>query len=119
VDRPRLPLPPDLLELHVIIPDEDGEFYSHLQEDDGVSTAFLSGAYLRTTLCLTRVGNRVRVSAKVTGDGFAEFRRRHFHLVFHGCPVDRFELQGGEARVVRGRLELDNCGEGFDLSFVV
>jgi alpha-glucosidase len=110
---------PDLLELHVIVPDEDGEFYSHLQEDDGVSTACSTGGYVRTTFCLTRIGNRVRVSAKVGGDGFAEFRRRHFQLVFHGCAVDRFEVVGREARVAGDRFEIENRGEGFELSFVV
>jgi alpha-glucosidase len=110
---------PDVLELHVVVPDEDGEFYSHLQEDDGVSTAFSSGAYLRTTFCLTRLGNRIRVSAKVTGDGFAEFRRRLFRIVFHGSPVDRLEVEGGDMRASGGHLELDNRGEGFELSFVV
>jgi alpha-glucosidase len=109
---------PELLELHIMVPDEDGEFFSMLHEDDGVSLAFQSGAYLRTTFCLTRQKDRVRVSARVTGDGYPEFRRRSFRLVFHGCPVDRVELQGGEIRV-NGGYTLENRGEGFELSFLV
>src|SRR5262245_20606587 len=65
---------PELLELHIMVPDEDGEFFSQLHEDDGVSLAFQSGAYVRTTFCLTRQKGRVRVSARVTGDGYPEFR---------------------------------------------
>jgi alpha-glucosidase len=108
---------PELLELHLVVPDEDGEFFSQLHEDDGISNAFQSGAFLRTIFCLTRHRDRIRVSARVAGHGFPEFRRRALRLVFHGCSVDRLELQEGEIRVNGGYVELENHGEGFELSF--
>ena len=110
---------PELLELHFIVPDEDGEFFSQLHEDDGITSGFQSGAFRRTTFCLTRQKDRVRVSARVAGHGFPEFRRRALRLVFHGCSVDRLELQGGEIRVNGGLVEIENRGEGFELSFLV
>jgi alpha-glucosidase len=109
----------ELLELHVVVPDEDGEFFSHLHEDDGISNAFVSGAFLRTTFCLTRQRNRIRISARVAGQGFQEFRRRTLRFVFHGCAVDKLELAGGELRVNNGQAEVENRGEGFELSFLV
>jgi hypothetical protein len=60
----------------------------------------------------------VRVSARVAGEGYPEFKRRAFRLVFHGCPVDKVELQGGEVHV-NGGYSLENRGEGFELSFLV
>jgi alpha-glucosidase len=108
----------ELLELHVIVPDEEGEFFSQLHEDDGTTLAYQSGAFLRTTFCLTRQRDRVRISARVTGDGYPEFRRRAFRLVFHGCAVDKVELQGGEVHVNGGHT-LENRGDGFELSFLV
>jgi len=110
---------PEELDLHVVVPDEDGEFFSQLHEDDGVSHAVHSGAFLRTTFCLTRQKNRIRVSARVAGDGYPEFRRRSFRFVFHGCSVDRIERKEGDLRVSGGHAELENRGEGFELSFVV
>ena len=110
---------PELLELHLAIPDEDGEFFSHLHEDDGVTDAFRGGAFLRTTFCLSRQRGRIHISARVTGDGFREFRRRLLHVVFHGRSPEKAELREGEIRTKEGRLEFDNRGEGFELSFSV
>jgi len=110
---------PEALELRVVVPDEDGEFYSHLHEDDGISNAFQSGAFVRTTFCLTRQGNRIGISAKVSGNGYPEFRRRHLRLVFHGLSVDRVELRGSEVRTGGGYVDLENRGEDFELTFSV
>jgi alpha-glucosidase len=110
---------PDALELHVFVPDEEGEFWSHLHEDDGVSDAFTEGAFLRTSICLTRRRDRILISSTVAGDGFPEFRRRAFQFVFHGRPVDRLEIRGAETRAKDGRLEVENGGEAFELSFSV
>jgi alpha-glucosidase len=110
---------PELLELHVIIPEEDGEFQSQLHEDDGISDAHTKGHFLRTTFSLTRKADRVRITAKAAGDGFPEFRRRRLHVVLRGCPVERLQINGVDARARGGRVELENCGEAFDLSFAV
>ena len=110
---------PEVLELHVILPEEDGEFHSHLQEDDGISDAYARGDFVRTTFSLSRTGDRVRIAADVSGDGFPEFRRKSFHLLFHGGAVEKVEIGGVETRARGGRLELENCGESFSLSFGV
>jgi alpha-glucosidase len=110
---------PTVIDLNVVVPDEDGEFYSHLHEDDGITDAFASGAFFRTTFCLARHGQHVRVSAKVSGNGYPEFRRRMFRLVFPGSLVQRLEVRDREARVSGSHVELDNRGEDFELSFVV
>jgi alpha-glucosidase len=108
---------PELIELHVVVPDEDGVFTSYLHEDDGLSDAFLEGAFLRTTFCLTRSGDRIHLSSTVTGKGFAEFRRFGFRIVVRGCAIDRLELNGVDTRANRGRTEFENHGQGFELSF--
>jgi alpha-glucosidase len=110
---------PETIELHVIAPQEGGEFVSVLHEDDGLTNAFLSEAYFRTTFRLSRRGDRIRVSAKVTGKGFPEFRRRSFRLIFHGCTGDKLEVDRGEIRSRDGFTEIDNRGDGFELSFGV
>ncbi len=110
---------PEVIELHVIVPEEDGEFESTLHEDDGLSDAHLAGQFLRTTLTLSRQHDRVRITSKTAGDGFPEFRRRRFQLVLRGCTVDKLELGGIETRVRNGRVEFDNRGEPFEASFAV
>lgn len=110
---------PSLLELRVAVPDEDGEWYSQLHEDDGLTDAHDKGAFLRTNFCLTRHGDHGRLTAKVTGKGYPEFRRRAFRVVFPGTCVEKIELVGGEVRGHDGFVELDNRGESFDLRFVV
>jgi alpha-glucosidase len=110
---------PEVLELHVIIPEEDGEFHSQLHEDDGISDAHEQGRFVRTTFCLTRKCNRVHLTARAVGDGFPEFRRKRLHAVLRGCPVERIEINGVEARTRGGRVEFENSGEAFELSLVV
>jgi alpha-glucosidase len=110
---------PELLELHVIVPQEDGGFRSQLQEDDGVSDAYRRGGYLRTTFTMSRQGNRVRIAASVSGAGFPEFRRKQFRLVFRGAVVETVEIDGVATPTHGGRLDLENDGESFALSFRV
>jgi alpha-glucosidase len=108
---------PEVLELHFVAPQENGEFVSVLHEDDGLTNAFENGAYLRTTFTLSRRGDRIRVTAKVTGKGFPEFRRRAFRLIFHGCSGEKIEVDRGEIRAQSGYPELENRGESFTLTF--
>ena len=110
---------PEVIDLHVVIPEEDGEFFSQLHEDDGISEAFSAGAFLRTTFCLTRRHDRIQIASTVAGKGYPEFRRRMFRLFFLGCSVDKIEVRGGDARVENRSAELENRGEAFELSFVV
>ena len=67
------------------MPRSDGTYESMLQEDDGLTTAALDGARYRTTFTVTRSGDRVRLDARVEGDGYPEFAREAFHLVVHGA----------------------------------
>jgi alpha-glucosidase len=110
---------PESLELHVFVPAEDGEFVSHLHEDDGVSDEYSRGAFYRTALRVTRQGDRIHVGSEVTGKGFSRFRRRQLRIVFHGAPADVFEVRGGELLVLKGAVAIDNQGEPFDRSFLL
>lgn len=108
---------PEVLELHLIVPDEDGEFYSCLYEDDGITNAFEIGAHVRTTFRLARKGRRISVSSTSEGRGFPEHRRRWLRCVVHGFAGDTAQLDGRSTAVVDGRIELENRGESFDLAF--
>jgi alpha-glucosidase len=111
---------PDALELHLIVPDEQGDFESRLHEDDGVTHAFQEGAFVRTTFRVSRRGSRVTLSASTTGRGFPEFRRRRFVVVIHGWSAgNRLDVNGREARVEDCRASLENAGESFELAFSV
>jgi alpha-glucosidase len=110
---------PEALDLHVVVPDEDGEFVSHLHEDDGLTDAHQHGRYLRTAITLTRTRGRVRVASKTTGDGFPEFRRTRVTVVVRGCPLDKVDCNGASVGAHRGRFEFENRGEAFEFSFGV
>jgi alpha-glucosidase len=102
------------LELHVFAPGEDGEFRSTLHEDDGTTKAHEKGAFLRSTFVATRQGSELRLRASVTGQGYAEHRRRRFTLVFHGI-VEEVEVNGHELPAPQGRVTFDNRGEPFEV----
>jgi len=108
---------PEVLELHVFVPDEDGDFFSSLHEGDGVSDAYLKGAYLRTSLRVTRRRERIRLSSRVAGAGFPEFRRRALRIVVHGWSGESLEVRGVESGTRGARVDIDNHGEPFELSF--
>ena len=99
---------PELLELNVIIPEEDGEFHSHLHEDDGVSDAYTpQGHFSRTTFSLTRKRDRIRIVTKVAGGGFPSFAGDIFGSYFAGAR-EKNRVGGVETRARGGRVELDN-----------
>ena len=64
---------PASLELHVFLPDEDGETLSILHEDDGETFAFRDGAFYRTEFALRARRPRVTLEATVTGEGYPAF----------------------------------------------
>jgi alpha-glucosidase len=72
---------PELIELHVFAPREDGVHRSLLHEDDGLT---FSGGRLKTTFELTREADRLTLRAEVEGDGYPEFAREAFRVVLHG-----------------------------------
>lgn len=85
---------PDVVELHLAVPAGPGPVVSMLQEDDGLTTAVEHGALWRTTLTVTRTGDRVLLAGAVEGDGYPEHRRTGYRLVVHGEPVDQVRLDG-------------------------
>lgn len=108
---------PESLELHVIVPDRDGETVSDLQEDDGLTHACQSGARVRTQFTVIRRGASVTLAARSTGSGFPEFRRTRLTLILRGFNGDRATVNGREVNVSNGRLELENRGEPFEVAF--
>ncbi|APR79123.1 Alpha-glucosidase [Minicystis rosea] len=106
---------PELLVLHVFIPDEDGELVSELHEDDGLTKAFARGAYYRTTFRVVRRGASITMTATVTGQGFPEFRRSALRLVLHGFKGRDITLDGRSLRVENGVVEIANRAESFTL----
>jgi len=110
---------PELLELRVIVPDEDGETSSMLQEDDGLSHAFASGGFLRTTFIVARRANRVTVTLRTSGDGFPEFRRNRFRFLLKGFSGDRVDLDGRIVTVTNSQFECPNRGEASSFLFSV
>ncbi|HYP76628.1 MAG TPA: glycoside hydrolase family 31 protein [Polyangiaceae bacterium] len=110
---------PELLELHVVVPDEDGDTESMLQEDDGLSRAFASGAFLRTTFTVSRRGHRVTVTLRTSGQGFPEFRRNRLRFRLRGCRSERVELNGSAIVLQDSQFTCENRGEDCAFSFSV
>jgi alpha-glucosidase len=107
---------PVVVELHLFVPESDGNVTSMLQEDDGLTFAALAGARLRTTLTVTRTGSRLRLSATVEGNGFPEFRREAFSLVVHGAFVEEVRLDGEQiAASPAGSFRLPRAGLDFNI----
>jgi alpha-glucosidase len=110
---------PELLELHVIVPGEDGETVSELQEDDGLTNARQSGALLRTQFVVTRRGAKVTVSARSSGQGFPEFRRTRLRWVLRGFAGEKVLLNGRDFAAHEGSFECENRGESLEIAFSV
>ena len=101
---------PEVVELHVHVPAQDGEFESTLAEDDGLTFAARDGARYLTTISLSRNGSRLELSTTVDGDGYPEHRRTAFELVFHGTTPAHLEVNGEQVPVEGGRARVDNSG---------
>lgn len=104
---------PKSIDLHVFVPREDGTFESMLHEDDGTSFSFRQGKFLRTTFTVVKRGRSLRMTARVTGKGYPEFRRKQFRVVFHGLEAASAVVDGQEMTLSDGALTLDNRGKGF------
>jgi alpha-glucosidase len=112
-----LGLAPELIELHVFIPANDGKALGGvLYEDDGITLAHLDGAYLRTDFDVERRGNELSVRARTLGGGYPEHRRERFSVVLHGYAGGRVTLDDREVVLENGAITFD-CGlEGFELT---
>lgn len=108
-------LAPEAVELHVFVPEQDGSHESFLYEDDGISTAYQRGDYLRTRFRLVRRGRTLHLAATVSGNGFAEFRRRQFRVVLHADTAMCAVLDTRRVDFHEGLLSFDNSGQDFEL----
>lgn len=110
---------PAEIELTIFVPDEDGTSVSVLDEDDGLTGQRASGAFYRTRFSLTRAGDRLSLSADVSGNGYPQFRRHQFRLIFRGGAVDDVRIDGKPARPHHGTFLLENRGGPFSLTATV
>ncbi len=106
---------PSTVELNIFVPEEDGKTISWLHEDDGLTFAYQKRAYVRTNFQVVRSGGDLKITATVTGNGFAEFRRNSFRLRFFGLPGSEVVLNGRKVDLQDGAVEIVNRGEGFEL----
>ena len=109
---------PEVVELHLFVPDRDGTYRSLLQEDDGESPAAAGGARIRTELELTRDGDRVLLRGAVDGDGYPQFARTAFHLVVHGGTPDTVRVDGDDVAATDGYFLVPNTGRRFTVDLV-
>jgi alpha-glucosidase len=107
---------PLVIELHLFVPGVDGTHTSLLQEDDGLTFAALQGACYRTTLEVTRAGDRLTLRGDAAGDGYEGFKREEFHLVIHGAAPDTVEVDGTQVPLAGGRVTLPNRGTSFSIA---
>jgi alpha-glucosidase len=103
---------PDVIELHLFVPTEDGVHRSLLQEDDGLTFAAARGRRYRSELAVTRSGDRLELRADVDGEGYPEFAREAFRLVVHGAQPASVRLDGADVQAVDGAFALPNAGHG-------
>lgn len=106
---------PELIELHIFVPAEDGAYHSSLREDDGLSFAFREGAFYRTDFTLRRAGLRLTVEAAVSGEGYPEFARTAFALVFHGAAPAGVEVGGRPVAAQHGQYRVANTGQAMTI----
>ncbi len=74
---------PKKLQFHVFVPQGDTEYYSLLQEDDGLTFEANEGKRLRTEFKLLRGNGKTFFSAEKSGDGFDGFAREEVELIWH------------------------------------
>jgi alpha-glucosidase len=106
---------PQAIELHVFVPAADGSYDSVLYEDDGLTFAFREGAYYRTTFTLTKAATRLTIQAAVVGEGYADFRRRAFHIVFHGAVPAVVRVNEQDVAPENGRFVVPDPGTDIQL----
>ncbi len=106
---------PETIELHVLLLGEDGRAFSFLHEDDGTTFAFREGGFLRTDFCLEQTCDELTLTATTSGQGYPEFARRKFIVVFHGFSGEEVLVDESPAPLTGDRLTLPNTGTGFTL----
>jgi alpha-glucosidase len=110
---------PHAVQLHVFVPSAEGSWASALQEDDGLTTAALDGARVRTTFTLTRRSDTVTLASHAQGDGYPEFAREAFHLVVHGARPAEVTGDGAPIPVRDGVAVIPDRGGAFTVTFAL
>jgi alpha-glucosidase len=115
VPRSTMGYHPEEVELHVFVPDADGETRSMLHEDDGLTFASRDGAFYRTEFVLGKMGRHLTLTASVSGNGYPEFARKRFLVRLHGADVRAITVDGAPVSVADGVVVLENAGRNFCL----
>jgi alpha-glucosidase len=110
---------PEVVELHLFLPEDGAEHRSELQEDDGLTVAADRGAKVRTRFTVRRTGGTVVVEADVEGDGYPEHARERFDVVVRGGQARAARLDGEVVEVVDGVVAVPNTGGPFRLELDV
>ena len=111
---------PELLELHVIVPDEDGDTAVHAARGRRLEQCVRRGALLRTTFTVSRRGERVTVSLQhVRATAFPSSAGSRLRFLLKGWSGDRVELDGRPTLVQDCQFECENRGEACSFSFSV
>ena len=107
---------PGSVDLHIFVPKEDGETHSTLYEDDGMTLAYRTGAFLLTSFVLRREGSHIYLRTETSGSGFPESRRKQFRLVFHGPLRPEIVLNGRKAQLGNGTITVARLSDSLPLS---
>jgi alpha-glucosidase len=107
---------PSAIELHLFVPVEDGIHVSHLQEDDGMTYAYRDGRCYRTTMSLERNGDLLSFAVETSGEGYPQFARHEFAIIFHGASPTEVEIGSKTYTVHDGVVVVPNSGESFSLT---
>jgi len=105
---------PEEVGLLLVCPADENPVVSELHEDDGLTTAHETGAYLRTRFELRREDKTLRLSARVSGNGYPEHRRTRFRLRLFGAAFLPASNPGLNAE--GSDLLFENTGADFDLT---
>jgi len=106
---------PEVIDLHVFFPGENGTTESVLQEDDGLTENHRLGQHLRTALNLHRRGEQITLRGTVSGRRFPEFRRNLFRLRLHAPKGETWSPVSLPASAAG--FEMSNRGEDFQVEF--
>jgi alpha-glucosidase len=107
---------PTTIELHVYVPEADGEYLSSLHEDDGLTFNYRDGAFYRTLFKVRRHESALTIEVATTGNGYAEARRDEFSIVFHGPVPTTVRIDDNPASISEGRVQVRNAGKSFFLA---
>ncbi|WP_149203002.1 glycoside hydrolase family 31 protein [Actinotalea subterranea] len=110
---------PSVVDLHLFVPDDGTSRTALLQEDDGLTSAALDGARVRTTFTVERSGALVRLRADVEGDGFPEWARDAYRLVVQGAAPRVVHLDGDAVEPTDGAFVLPVGARAFTVELCV